>query len=247
MGEDQYVYVAVKVLNRTKKTKKIKIEQNKNDIVWNKKMQFVVYEQPEMLYFDVLIKNNNKKIGEYALPINALFIGGHPGYKTEVKLQEIECGAIDLELKCKELLNEDEDEEEGEEEKQYKINKAVTLNIDVLSGHNLNTSMLPLQYNPFIVVNALNQSFKTNKIINNEHPKWNEKAIFKFMKNEQKPKQILFEVYNDRLSPQIAELIGSQTYDIDKSLYSQPKESKVTELVINTKTASTISIKVKIQ
>ena len=249
IDEDLYTYIYAKVLHKTKKTQRISHNVN---IAFGEKFQFVLYEQPEVMSFTLCHEDKKKyknsteeEIGDFELPLSILFKGNHPGYKTKLNLQNIESGFIEIELKCREMPNEEDESEDEEEENEDEMrDKEVVLNIEVLNGYGLIDTVLPIRYNPFVIVSALNKEKKTKTIVKDENPKWNDMIQFEFGKGENKPKKILFQVLNERLMPQTAELIGEKYYKIDKDMYSASMKPEVVELEIENKASSRISFKI---
>merc|ERR1712113_1022776 len=90
-----------------------------------------------------------------------------------------------------------------------------------IEGCNLNVLYLPVVYNTFVVTSIGNQDFTTKMAMNTCDPKWNESREFIVQKpseddDDNEGKVVLFQVYNDRKSPEVAQLIGEHEYEIKK-------------------------------
>eukprot|EP01083_Nonionella_stella_P187419 688586_1 len=233
-------------------------------------------------------------IGEYELPLGALFVDEHPGYATGLRLNndcllhiQLKCQhcskdnkyVIDLELgkannldvrygfvvlnvadqmkKSKvakecvwnesmsfelesepdtlfftvfstNMMKEEERKEEEEEE---------VIRVEIVSGYNLNkTSLLPIQYNPYVNVKCKHKQFKTKTIQSNANPQWNQQIVFGFAADT-----ILFEVFNQRKPPQTPTCIGQHEYQMKSNLHAK---GQIFDLLINPHTESGIKVRI---
>eukprot|EP01083_Nonionella_stella_P274873 933385_1 len=261
------------------------------------KIQSVYAQQNSvMMRFDgtLVCSIREEEIGEYELPLGALFVDEHPGYATGLRLNndcllhiQLKCQhcskdnkyVIDLELgkannldvrygfvvlnvadqmkKSKvakecvwnesmsfelesepdtlfftvfstNMMKEEERKEEEEEE---------VIRVEIVSGYNLNkTSLLPIQYNPYVNVKCKHKQFKTKTIQSNANPQWNQQIVFGFAADT-----ILFEVFNQRKPPQTPTCIGQHEYQMKSNLHAK---GQIFDLLINPHTESGIKVRI---